>query len=527
MTLFSNPLDSPSLRLAWLAGLSKKLLGAGSKNEVLDLMDDALSVPAPGGNQGVIENLATLYRGQVGPVADVFDQVDRVGRKSLPEVWVGDTGILASDAVKAAGRSATQMTEAFNGCATVLLTLADAIGAAQRKDEQGRGQLLEQKRALGGKDGFFDDLHENDEEEWDRKNAAHFGSYAVDLMHDAVSEAQEATRVAARDLNKWAAEARAGKMQTSELTSVDKLMLADTGVAGADTELNEILKAGELERASTRMDLLSLDDEMAMERMLARSDTPQERAYLMKALAAGHSVAEIGTFQDKIHGKDPDWMRRHLTPVVTATDSMDDEGLAANGSNNNTDYATFDGQRWIQGGDGSEGTCVASSTVTSRAMVDPLYALDLTGGPDGQEDDPDAFRQRLVAEQHRLHTEGDGGENWGGMGPEGQERINDTTVGSATGSDYQRQDLDSAADRRAVLTEVERSVAQGHPVPVDVSGKDGAHAMTIIAQEGDMLQVYNPWGSTTWVSEDDFINGHMGKASKSDLPNAYSVYLPR
>ncbi|MFJ8849937.1 hypothetical protein [Streptomyces sp. NPDC102437] len=58
-----------------------------------------------------------------------------------------------------------------------------------------------------------------------------------------------------------------------------------------------------------------------------------------------------------------------------------------------------------------------------------------------------------MAEQHRLHTEGDGGENWGGMGSEGQERINDTAVGSATGSDYGRQDLDSAADRRAVLTE--------------------------------------------------------------------------
>lgn len=247
----------------------------------------------------------------------------------------------------------------------------------------------------------------------------------------------------------------------------------------------------------------------------------------MKALAAGHSVAEIGAFQDKIHGKDPDWMRRHLTPVVTATDSMNDEGLAPDGANNNTDFVTFDGQRWIQGGDGSEGTCVASSTVTSRAMADPLYALDLTGGPDGQQDDPEAFKQRLVAEQHRLHTEGEGGENWGGMGSEGQERINDTAVGSATGSDYERQDLNSAADRRAVLTEVEKSVAQGRPVPVDVSGEEGAHAMTIIAQEGDMLQVYNPWGSTTWVSEDDFINGHMGKASNSDLPNAYSVYLPR
>lgn len=243
MSFFSSPFESPSLRLAWLAGLSKKMLGAGSKNELLDLIDDALSVPAPGGDQGVLEGLANLYRGQVGHVADVFDQVDRVGRKGLAEVWVGDTGVLASDAVNATGRAVTQMSDAFQGCATALLTLADAIGAAQRNDERGRGQLLEQKRTLGGKDGFFDDLHENDEEEWDRKNAAHFGSYAVDLMHDAVCEAQEATRVAARELNKWAAEARAGKMETSELTAVDKLMLADTGVAGADTELNEILTA--------------------------------------------------------------------------------------------------------------------------------------------------------------------------------------------------------------------------------------------------------------------------------------------
>ncbi|MER7001415.1 peptidoglycan-binding protein, partial [Streptomyces sp. NPDC000410] len=330
-----------------------------------------------------------------------------------------------------------------------------------------------------------------------------------------------------RDLNKWAAEARAGKMETSELTAVDKLMLADAGVAGADAELNEILTPSDLERASTRMDKLSLDDEQAMERMLAKAETPQERAYLMKALAAGHSVDEIAKFQDKIHGKDPDWMRRHLTPVVTAADSMNDEGVAPNGANNNTDSVTFRGQGWTQGGDGSEGTCVASSTVTARAMVDPVYALQLTGGPDGQQDDAAAFRQRLVAEQHRLHTEGGGGKNWNGMGWEGKERILDASVGKATGTDYERRELNSADDRRAVLTEVEKSVAEGRPVPFGVKGKDGGHAMTIIAQEGDMLQVYNPWGTTTWVSEDDFINGRMGKASDSDLPDAYHLHLPR
>jgi hypothetical protein len=219
---FFSPLDSPSFRIAWLAGLSKQMLGAGSKNEILALIDDALSVPAPGGDPGMLEGLARLYRGQVDPVGGVFEQVDRVGRKGLPEVWVGDTSVLASDVVNAAGRAANQMSEAFQEGASVLLTLADAIGAAQRKDEQGRGQLLEQRKTLGGKDGFFDDLHENDEEEWDRKNAAHFGSYAVDLMHDAVSDAQEATRVAARDLNKWAAEARAdGNQRTHRRRQAD------------------------------------------------------------------------------------------------------------------------------------------------------------------------------------------------------------------------------------------------------------------------------------------------------------------
>ncbi|MFJ8546907.1 hypothetical protein ACIRFH_34025 [Streptomyces sp. NPDC093586] len=91
----------------------------------------------------------------------------------------------------------------------------------------------------------------------------------------------------------------------------------------------------------------------------------------------------------------------------------------------------------------------------------PLDSLELVGGPDGQQDDPDAFGQHLVAEQHRPRTEDDGGENRGGTGPEGRERINDTAVGSATGTDRERQDLDSAADRRTVLTEVEEPTARG------------------------------------------------------------------
>ncbi|MFF1448557.1 peptidoglycan-binding protein [Streptomyces sp. NPDC058274] len=527
MTGFLRPADTPAGRRAWLAGLCESIPKAGSKNDLLDLIDSALSVSAPKGDVGTLETLSKKYRDQVDKAGDVYDRVDRVSRKGLPEVWVGDTSVLASDVVAAAARAATQLAEAFQGGAMVLLALADAVKDAQQRDGDGRGKLQDAKSKLGGRDGFFDDLHENDDEENDRLTARFFASDGVGLMHAAAVAEEEAVRIAARDLNKWTSEARAGKLDTSELTAVDRLMLADTSAVDGDPEMNEILSAGDLERAARRMDQLNLDDEAAMERMLSHSDSAQERAYLMKALASGHSVQEIEAFQGKIHGKDPEWMRRHLTPVVTEADSLDDEGLAKDGSNNNKDSVTFDGQAWIQGGNGSEGTCVASSTVTARAMVDPVYALDLTGGPSGQEDDPKAFRDRLVAEQHRLHTEGDGGANWGGMGQEGQERIADSAIGSATGNDYQRHDLNNADERRAVLTDVEKAVAEGRPVPVDVSGSNGAHAMTIIAQEGDMLQVYNPWGTTTWVSEDDFINGNMGKASSSDLPNAYQVYVPQ
>ncbi|WP_436957069.1 hypothetical protein [Streptomyces sp. SudanB182_2057] len=75
-------------------------------------------------------------------------------------------------------------------------------------------------------------------------------------------------------------------------------------------------------------------------------------------------------------------------------------------------------------------------------------------------------------------------------------------------------------------------MAEGRPVPIGVEGyeADGTrhgHAMMIIGQEGDKLEIYNPWGQTTWVSEDDFVNGGMAKASDSQLPDAYAVHLPQ
>ncbi|MEU8028725.1 peptidoglycan-binding protein [Streptomyces sp. NPDC049099] len=543
MGLFDlNPLgalETPAGRRSWLAGLCTSIPKAADKNDLLDQIDDALLVCAPVGDTATLESLGKRYRDQVHHAGDVHGRVNKVAHKGLPEVWVGDTSVLASDGVAAAARAATRMSEAFQGGAKALHALADALGTAKKQDADGRAKLQQAKQKLGPPDSFFDvgRMIETDEEKAEKKAVLAAGrtlaADGVELMHRAAVAADDAVRAAARDLNKWAAEARAGKMHTGRLSAVDRLMLADTsGKAGA-ADYNEILTANDLERSGRAMDRLSPADRARMDRLLAGAKSPQEKAYLMKALAAGHGVDDIQTFDGKIHGKDPAWLQRHLSPIVTGADSLKDEGTdPVSGANLNTELQGFDGQEWAQGGDGQEGTCVASTTVTARALVDPVYALSLTGGPGGQEDDPAAFRQRLIAEQHRMHVEGHGGANWNGMDLQGQEQISNKEISPETGSSYELHEVRDADSRRTILPDIEKAVADGRPVPFDAEGyeADGTrhgHSMMIVGQEGDKLEIYNPWGKTTWVSEDDFVNGGMAKASDNRLPNAYAVHLPQ
>ncbi|MFC4495439.1 peptidoglycan-binding protein [Streptomyces ovatisporus] len=524
--------ESTTDRREKLAGHVKSIAGADDKNGLIEAIDDALGVSPPVGSPSTIESIARRYKGQADDARDVQDRVEKVAKSGLPSAWVGSTGAKASEVVGAAGRSAEQMDVAFRKASKALFDLADAVTSAQAADSSGRRQLREARSMLGGEDGFFDGMVEKDAEERERKRAQEAAGHGVRGMHRAAEQADDAARTAARELNKYASEARAGRMKTDEISAADRLVLADIATDGRPQEQNELLTANDLERSGRYMEKMSDADQAKYERMLADAKTPQERAYLVKALAAGHSLGEVSEFRDKIHGKDPAWLQQHLTPVTTAGDSKVDEGLNEDGSNRNTDDQMFGSEKWSQDGN----TCVPSSTVTARAMVDPVYALELTGGPSGQEDDPEAFRERLGDEQMRVHDEGDGNyEHWfsdtpSGMDNEGKTEVVNKEISPHTGSEYTFQETRSADARRDVLPDIEKSVAEGKPVPIGVEGYSGGersgHAMMVVGQEGDKLQIYNPWGTTTWVSEDDFVNGRMGKASDEDLPDAYAVHLP-
>ncbi|HWM37125.1 MAG TPA: peptidoglycan-binding protein [Streptomyces sp.] len=524
--------ESTTDRREQLAGHVSSIAKAGEKNDLIEAINNALGVSRPVGSPTTLDSIAKRYKGQADDARNVQDRVEKVAKSGLPSVWVGSTGAKASEVVAAAGRSAEQMEEAFRKASKALYDLSDALTSAQSTDDSGREQLRKALSMLGGEDGFFDDMVEKDAEESERKRAQDTAGAGGNCMLNAAQKADDAARTAARELNKYASEARAGQMKTDEISAADRLVLADISGTGGAREQNELLTANDLERSGRYMEKMSAADQAKYERMLADSKSPQERAYLVKALAAGYSLDEVTDFRGKIHGKDPDWLQEHLTPVTTAADSKNDEGLNPDGANTNTDEQKFGDENWSQDG----ATCVPSSTVTARAMVDPVYALELTGGPSGQENDPDAFRDRLGDEQMRLHEEGDGSyDGWfsdtpAGVDNEGKTEIVNKEISPHTGSEYEFQETRSADARRDVLPDIEKSVADGKPVPIGVEGyPDGersGHAMMVVGQEGDKLQIYNPWGTTTWVSEDDFVNGRMGKASDNDLPDAYAVHLP-
>ncbi|WP_327354406.1 WXG100 family type VII secretion target [Streptomyces sp. NBC_01304] len=520
--------EDTTTRRAELAAAASDIDGADSKNDLISAIDRALAVVAPMGSPDTIESAAKAYKKAAGQCKhEVEERVEQVATKDLPQAWEGMASVTAQMVVAAAARTAEQMSEAFEAGQKALERLADGVRTAQSEDGPGRTELRRARDMLGGEDGFFDSWVEKDAEEEEKERAREIARAGVKARHKAAESADDAARAAARDLNKLAAEARSGHLDGKGLSAVDRMMLADTSNVGEDSaerEYNEILSTNDLKRSSDRLDKMSPAERAEFQKMLDGAGSPEERAYLMKGLAAGHDMNSMRDFSEKIAGKDEAWLRRHLSPVVSGADAAGNVDPAKRDN-------TFRGQQWAQGGDGSEGSCVASSTINARAVVDPVYALGLTGGPDGQEDSPSAFRDRLVDEQHRVHEDGDG--DWDdndapdGMDNDGWSEVADNELNSPTGADYERQSLDSPDDRRGALPEIEKAVAEGKPVPIRVDGPDSAHALVIVGQEGDMLQVHNPWGHTVWVSESDFVDGHMDKASDGRLPDATGVHLPK
>ncbi|MEV6214249.1 hypothetical protein [Nocardia sp. NPDC051833] len=470
-------------------GKAMAQLQIGSSMTVAAAVASLAGVPAPKGNAETIDQLSDGYGKAAGPTDMAALDVANASARELPEVWVGRTANVAGDVVVAVAEDVELAAAVFGRARTILATLAEGITTAKQSHTDAQDPL---RRAIEA----------CDDSDW--MTAKSYGTSAAELLLSAITKAETAGTDAARDLRALTAQARAAVMDSGNLSDSDRMVLAETSTGDGAQGKNIILTTDAADRAAARLDQMSDTDRQKVTELLANAKSPQERAYLMKTLAAGHSADELTQFANTIHpyGDDTTWLREHLTPFTNSDSTIS---------------ASYQDGSWTQGG---YPTCVASSTVMARAMIDPSYTLMLTTGnnpSDPASTSKDAFLSRLRDEQATLYDHGrdegsiigDIGQFFGkdGMQTDEGEFIADEQIGAYTGKDYQHVELGDTQSRRDILDDIYSAVDNGSPVPFQARDSDGGHQMMVIGHDGDRIQVYNPWGVVSWISADDFVNG--------------------
>jgi uncharacterized protein YukE len=499
--------------------------GVWGAHALAEASSAAAQVPTFGGRAEALQGISDAITDAARTVSQVQPALEAIQTINVDGVWAGAAHNAAADALNALHDDVTRLHAALNVIVRNLRDHAVTLADATRSDLSGIDGLAEAAAVAGAMTmGQVPDPFGYDGE---KMRAAHHEAMAsIDLRvaaHVAVRNAGEDYTSAMHDL---ATQARGRELgatamssTTAGITPLDAIVLADAG--GQYGGSPQILTAAADARAAAALRAMTDGDRGRMMALLAGARSLEQRAYLLKALAAGYSVDEVGRFDEMIaaRGNDPTWLDQHLSPL-----QMDEDPEPGREPN------TFGSATWNQG---DHPTCVAASTVAARAEVDPLYALQLTtGGHPGDPsfDSPDAFVARLRDEQTRVY---DGGRNWwqeirrdDGMTDTQSATVANAEIAPHTGARYDNVEMKNEQARDTTLRSVERAVDDGYPVPLITTEGDESHQMLVIGHSSDSLQLYNPWGYTYWITESEFVSGHVDGIDP-DIPRTpTSVRLP-
>jgi hypothetical protein len=479
-----------------------------------------------GGDPGTVYDISANVGKTYEVAMQAWQSIQDVLRMNVGESWVGDTHVAASQAVNALFTDIHNLTIPMARMPDSIRGYAEYLERAKPDD----ADYIDHLNDVAGKAkkmtawGFLPDVSE-----YDSQQMADLHFVAMQSIDGRVST-HEGVRDTGRQLaalvGDQAAGLRARRLRGSPMSALDDVVLAEAGNSFAAAD-NGILTPAEEDRVAAALSGLDDADRQAMMNLLGSSASPEQRAYLLKALAAGYSVDDVTKFNSMIaaHGNDPAWLAQHLNPLA-----MDATGKNVWG---NQQPNNFDGKDWTQG---QHPTCVASSTVAARAAVDPLYALELTtGGHPGDPafDNGDAFAQRLLAEQTSVY---DNGRDWldklplvgtDGMSDGQSTTIANQQIAAHTGASYSNVDMNDADARYNTVPRIEKAVDNGYPVPISTRGGGEGHQMMIIGHTGNQFEIYNPWGYTYWVSEDSFSSGDIAEGTQGLPGTPVSVRLPQ
>ncbi|MFF1908304.1 hypothetical protein [Kitasatospora sp. NPDC058218] len=490
---------------------------------LLQGIEQALAVPEPVGDVSAIQARAKDYGRAAASFGQASQDLAGIAVNQLPAVWSGSVAEHATQAIHAMSEETTTSQQTLAQAAVLLDTWASELDWAKKTDAQGRQQLQSADERAREDPGGFD------------QDAMATALAGVDARLAAARRVENTGTSTASKLNQLASMARASRAGMGSLDPLAAVVLATEKNPGAGEDGGYILTPNQLDRANQTLGVMTGADQAAFRALLSGAKSPEEAAYLWKALASGHSVADIQQFDAQIHphGDDPAWLAKHLVPATstgdTGRESSDNIDVTYGGQNVNIEGYNLYSQRNV-------GDCVAASTVIAQAKLDPMLMLQLTTGgtPDVPgADSPENFEKRLQDTYINEYKDGqrvDGNKKVypqvdSGLGDKAQTYLADKDLGKATGADYEHVELESDEDRRKALARIEKSVDEGLPVPITVRNDDSGHQMMIIGRDGDKLQVYNPWGFTSWVTEEQFVNSQLGGLTPGEHPLNKSTAL--
>ena len=493
--------------------------GVWGANELAEACSAAAAVPSFGGDADELRMIADDCETVAQSVERALDATDPLRKIGISEVWTGDTHVSANEALGALADDMFRALTAFRAISSRVRQHAEQV---QREpgDQAHAAGLAEIATTVGALTwGPVPNL----EYEGQVMRDQHARAIArIDTRVDAHIAMRNAAEDFATALHEIETQARTGRLSDSPLSAVDEVVIAGAGWTRTMVPHPPVLTPAMDQRAAEALAALSDDDRARMTGLLASAASPEHRAYLLKTLAAGYSVPEVAGFDQLIagHGDDPGWLEEHLSPL-----SLDVENPTPG-----KDHISFGSARWAQG---NQPTCVATSTVTARAEVDPLYALRLTTGGhpgDPEFDNPAAFANRLRDEQAQVY---DGGRTWfqehfgdDGMTSEQSETAANEVIAPRTGAAYGNVRLADVDAREATIPSIERAVDEGYPVPFSTHERGETHQLMVIGHSGDQLQVYNPWGYTYWITERDFVDGRVDSIDPEIPSTPSTVRLP-
>ncbi|HEY3259719.1 MAG TPA: hypothetical protein VGJ95_05530 [Pseudonocardiaceae bacterium] len=455
----------------------------------------------PPGDPPALRGLADAFRTAAAATEPLAAEVRTAVRPPAAERVDAGARVIASSAeqvVDATASAVSRTPPAFQAAARALDTLADLI------TEQRRTHAELHQRLSGA-----------------ARDASHLGGVPApdptaldDLVHiirgciAVYTDATEAAGRAAAVFADVAGGARAGAAVSGGLHPADAVVLAAQGVTAGGYD-DGVLTVGQLRRAGERLGALPAPDAATVRALVDGARSGTERAYLLKAVAAGHDLAGLAAFAAAIRGRDEPWLHNHLSLIDRAGPGAQDRFGA--------DVDQFDPY-----------TCGTTCVIVARAEADPCYALTLTGGlePPYDQADREEFDRRLTAEQRLVHDATN--TLWPqalGTFPASLARWLNQHI---CGPRYYWHLVDDT-DRRGIsdaLCEVVTAVDGGHPVPILVGGPVPRHYVLVVGHSCDDLLIFEPTsGDTVRVPAVDFVAGTL--AEHTGFEHVQAIIAPR